>query len=407
MNTPADHDTGVGHDSGADLPELSEESIERIETALFTRIAEESGTAGPADDSPVQDTGAQSPAASHPAPHLAPRRARRRRWALAGSVAAAFVLGIAIVPVAQGLMLSTTAGSGAMIDAAPYPASREFSAGDMAVPEMMAVPMDDFSGAGNAPLLTAEGALGSMGVEVITHASASLRVEDVRAAADALSALAVANGGAVESLQLGSLGSPVPYTVTDATAQTAVIDYGWLSIRVPSDRVDETLAALGDTGEVLSTSINASDVTSVAIDLRARISSLQASVERLTDLMAQSGSVGDLIQAESALSERQAQLESYQQQLADLESRVAMSSIHIDLSRTPDPTTAEPGGFWDGLAAGWAGMLVSLNAVVIALGFALPWLVLAGVVVLVVRLIVRRRRRSNPDTEPAETAPEG
>ncbi|MFZ8393369.1 DUF4349 domain-containing protein, partial [Staphylococcus aureus] len=59
---------------------------------------------------------------------------------------------------------------------------------------------------------------------------------------------------------------------------------------------------------------------------------------------------------------------------------------------------ADPAGFGDGLVAGWNGLIATLNGVVIGLGFLLPWIVVAAVVVLIVwgvRRIVRKRRGSH------------
>jgi len=169
------------------------------------------------------------------------------------------------------------------------------------------------------------------------------------------------------------------------------------------------IAALGDTGEVLSSSTSKQDVTSTAIDLRARVDSTRASVERLTQLMAQSGSVSELIEAEVALTDRQAQLESYEQQLAALDDQVVMSSLQVQLTKATAPSTADPAGFGDGLLAGWNGLVVSLNALVIAVGFLLPWLAVAAVVVLVVWLIrlSRRTRRKHSEAPAARTGDEG
>jgi hypothetical protein len=132
------------------------------------------------------------------------------------------------------------------------------------------------------------------------------------------------------------------------------------------------------------------------VDLRARVDAARASVKRLTELMSKSGSVADLIAAESALSERQAQLESYEQQLKSLDEQVAMSSIRVQLTERTTATAADPAGFGDGLLAGWNGLMVSLNALVVAFGFLLPWLVPIGVILLVIWLIRRRRRRVLP-----------
>ena len=353
-----------------DLPELPDEAVDRIEDAVFARIADERAR-----------TSAASANRS---------RTRRRRWLTTGGVAAAFVAGVLITPP----ILGTVAGSSAGVS------SEALRGGDVAQSGGSAPN-------GTAPVQSLEsGKSGSAGSssdsstprEVIQTGSATIRVDDVRAAAEGLTALAEKHGGRVESMTVGA-GSPGRDPAL-ATGQDE--DHGWLSLRVPAKDLQDVMAALGDYGKVEATSIGESDVTEAAVDLRARIDSATASVQRLTELMAKAGSVSELLEAEVALTDRQAQLESAQQQLKDLESQVTMSSLQIALTRTAAPS-AEPAGFGDGVAAGWAGLIASLNALVIASGFLLPWLGVAVVIDLlvwgIVRL-VRSRRRSRPKGRP-------
>ena len=152
---------------------------------------------------------------------------------------------------------------------------------------------------------------------------------------------------------------------------------------------------LRQVGEVTATTVSRSDVTDQTVDLRARVAAGEASVARLTQLLAQAGSVSDLITAESALAERQAQLDSDRQVLQSVESQVAMSSLSVQLVERSPAVAADPAGFGDGLGAGWNGLVAVLNGIVIGLGFLLPWLAVAGVVsaaVWGVRHLVRRRR---------------
>jgi len=69
----------------------------------------------------------------------------------------------------------------------------------------------------------------------------------------------------------------------------------------------------------------------------------------------------------------------------------------------PHPTIvrANPAGFGDGLAAGWSGFVATVNGLVVAIGFVLPWLavvvLLAAItwaVVLLARAIRSRRNRA-------------
>ncbi|MGL3150856.1 DUF4349 domain-containing protein [Microbacterium sp. A82] len=328
------------------LPELSPESIARIEDAVFAEIT-----------------------AKRPITQPSAARSRRRRWLTGLGIAAAFAAGILVAPPILDIVgsgTSMTASGGAMPESAADSATTSAQV-DQAVAE-------------------------DSGREIIQTANATLQVADIRDAADAIAALADTHGGYVETTEIRSA------PVTDKTSVEAPpeSEYGWIGIRVPSADLATVIEELAESGTVLSSSVAKQDVTSTAIDLRARVDATRASVERLTELMSNTGTLSELIEAEVALSERQAQLESYEQQLAALDDQVAMSSLQVELTRTATATTADPAGFGDGLLAGWNGLIVSLNALVIAFGFLLPWLAVAGVVVLVIWL-VRRRRGKSPE----------
>ena len=88
-----------------------------------------------------------------------------------------------------------------------------------------------------------------------------------------------------------------------------------------------------------------------------------------------------------------------------------MSTLSVTLVPDTEPVEADPAGFTDGLAAGWNGLVATLNGIVIALGFLLPWLAVAAVVALivwgVVRLVRGRRRRRADAAPPAAPSGEG
>lgn len=340
-------------DSTVELPELSQESVDRIEREVFAEIAQE------------RSAGRVQPR----------KRSRRRGWLTGVGIAAAFVAGVLITPpLLNTVGVSPAGGGGSVVGLS------DRSSVDTAVPES--------ADASSSSLIGAEA--GSADREIIASAQATVRVDDAADAVDAIAALAEARGGYVESTDVSAEATAA---ATDRSLPEQPADgYGWISIRVPSSDLTSVIEDLGDTGVVVSSSLSKQDVTSTAIDLRARVEATRASVTRLTELMSQSGSVSELIEAEVALTDRQAQLESYEQQLAALEDQVAMSSLQVQLTPEAAPTSPEPDGFGAGLLAGWNGLIVSLNALVVTLGFVLPWLVIACAVFVVIWLIRRARR---------------
>ncbi|MGB4778120.1 DUF4349 domain-containing protein, partial [Microbacterium sp.] len=237
--------------------------------------------------------------------------------------------------------------------------------------------------------------LEAAGREIAATASATVEVEDAAAATDAIGTAAAAAGGYVESMSVGESGTSPLESAGMEISRPLPTSAAWITVRVPADRLPDTLAGLADVGNVTSSQIDRRDVTTEAVDLRARVSALEASVARLTELLGQSTSTGDLIAAESALSQRQSELDGLRQQLTWLESQVAMSSVTVTLIEPAPAVKADPAGFGGGLAAGWNGLVATLNGVVIAIGFLLPWiavLLVAGLVIWGARRAVRRRR---------------
>jgi hypothetical protein len=356
------------------LPDVSDETLERIEGRVFAAIA--------------ADRGARPPRA----------RRRRRAWLGAGVAAAIVAVAAVLSPaVLQGLGGGGASSVGDSESAAVAPGS----------PGAPPASSDEATDAaeGGGTLRTEDGEAAETAPEeraVIRTGSASIVVDDPRRAADAVVRLADEHGGWVEQL---SIGTDRSFSTAEETGDAVWVpeDGGFVSIRVPADALDAVIAALDDIGDMSSTRVDTQDATSQAVDLRARIDAARASVERLTELLAQSGSVGDLVQVETALSQRQAELESLEQQLASLEGQVAMASLSVSLLAQAPPVEPDPAGFGDGLEAGWNGLLTALNAIVIALGFLLPWLALAAAVWLAVwaarRLGRRRRRVPRPSSE--------
>ncbi|MGN8552779.1 UNVERIFIED_CONTAM: DUF4349 domain-containing protein [Microbacterium sp. SLM126] len=371
-----------------ELPELSARRIDEIEQELFADIARER-------------TASRT------------RSARRGRLWLAGGAAAAVIVVAAII--APQVVPLVTPGGGTS-DSAIEPGI---------APD---APVDSGAVDGADGAVTSEEDLGGGKVdesggatftepgqgerEIITTASATVVVEDVTVAARTVGNSAIAHGGYVEAMSIGTDGESMPVDADTGIAyDTAPYPYpggAWITVRVPSEDLPDVVDELSDLGEVTSSTINRQDVTEQTVDLRARIEAAQASVDRLLELMAEATTTADLLAAEAALSERQALLESYQQQLESLEGQVAMSSLTVTLTPVVETVEADPAGFADGVLAGWNGLVATLNGIVIALGFLLPWLAVAAVAGLIVWAIVRwvRGRRDRRRADAAAAAPQ-
>ncbi|WP_105565619.1 DUF4349 domain-containing protein [Microbacterium halophytorum] len=358
------HENGAGEQ---ELPELPDEAVERIERGVFAQIARERGE------------------------KQRQARARRRRWTRAGyGLAAAGIVAVVAVPFAV-----SSLGGGADDAAAPESAPYDQAATEEVDGDAGGSGADDGAMVEDAQASDEAGAESDSSAAVgedagdrmvIRNAYANLLVDDVRAAGKGLTELAEEHDGYVQELGESSQEG------VDGADPTEVVS-GWATLRIPADDLDGVRAELAELGDVTSMQVSESDVTSQAIDLEARIDTARASVDRLTELMAKAGSVGDLLEAETALSERQAQLESYERELEHLDDQVAMSTLSVELRLRDAAEGADPAGFFDGLVAGWNGLVAFFDGVIVAVGWLIPWAAVVAVLALFVWAIVRLRRR--------------
>ena len=177
------------------------------------------------------------------------------------------------------------------------------------------------------------------------------------------------------------------------------VDYGqpssYLEARIPYEVLDATVASLQELGDVQEVSLNTVDVSLQKVDLDARIQVLEAAITRLNELLAEAATTSDLISVESALSERQAELDSLQSQRDYLSDQTLFATLSISLITPENATPADPDGFLDGIIRGWESILAFFAGAIVWAGIAVPWLGLLGLVILlgiVVRRIRRRRK---------------
>lgn len=165
-----------------------------------------------------------------------------------------------------------------------------------------------------------------------------------------------------------------------------------LTIRVPSANLEKALEAFKGLGDVESSSISATDVTMQKVDLDARIAALTTSIERFRELITSATNTSDLIAAETALAERQAELDSLTAQLKYLSEQVDMSVIYLALLPNDSFSAIKPIGFLAGIEKGFIALLNAAANLTSILGYFIPWIITILVIVAIFKLISRIRR---------------
>ena len=155
-------------------------------------------------------------------------------------------------------------------------------------------------------------------------------------------------------------------------------------LRVPPDALTDTLGRLSKLGDEKYRSLSSSDVTQKVADVRSRVGSAEDSIARLRVLFHNATKIGDIIQIESELNSREADLESLQAQQRALARQTSMASITLSLVTAPKKVAPpkppakkhHDNAFIGGLKNGWDGFTGAAAWVAKAVGTLLPFIVL-------------------------------
>lgn len=297
-----------------------------------------------------------------------------------------------IAALAASTILLTGCGAGTTGESVPGAMPAPAAAPGWAAPDRGGVgggseskPMGDAAAGGGAVPYTT-------GVErqIARTASMTVVVDDVVAAGERVRALAATLEGWVTNESFST-------TTSDGARYAPARSYVTLS--VPASRLDDAVRQVGEIGTVRDRQTNAEDVTDVVVDLDARITSLQASVTRLQELVARSGSVADIAAVERELSTRQADLEAMKSQRLRLAGAVERSTLTVALLTPTQSTSTNP--IQTGWSRGWSVFLESVAMLVTIVAALLPFALAVALVAVPLVLWLRRRRHSRASSREA------
>lgn len=222
--------------------------------------------------------------------------------------------------------------------------------------------------------------------DIVKTASMTITTGNPVAVADKAASLATDAGGRIDSRS------------EDAGSSSGRAHIS-LALRVPAAKLEGTLDEFKKLGTVQTVEVRADDVTSQRVDLDARIKALQTSVDRLLGIMRDAKDPEALIQAENALSQRQADLDSLRAQRTQLGDQIDYSTVNLDITAEqiggPAPQYE---GFWGQVERGWHGLVTVASGAVMLFGLFLPWLALVVIaaVIIVAAIRLARRRSGQP-----------
>ncbi|MBE9060809.1 DUF4349 domain-containing protein [cf. Phormidesmis sp. LEGE 11477] len=168
-------------------------------------------------------------------------------------------------------------------------------------------------------------------------------------------------------------------------------------MRVPQERLDLTLDAFTELGEVRSRSISTEDVSSQLVDLQARLKNARKSEAALQELMGRSGEISDVLEVSRELSNVRQTIEQMAAQQQNLQTQVRYSTISLSLESAIASTPDQPAVSRQ-LANSWRSATHSMGSFTTDLLQIGLWLLVYSPYILILlcgAVIVRRVRLAN------------
>ncbi len=107
-----------------------------------------------------------------------------------------------------------------------------------------------------------------------------------------------------------------------------------IKLRIPPDKVEDIVGFLAKRGEIVSKNITATDVSKQLFDQDLALKNLRATLDRLTQLMAQGGlKIEDVLRVEQEMTRIRGQIEQLEGDQRFLKDRVALATLDVAMSR--------------------------------------------------------------------------
>jgi hypothetical protein len=217
--------------------------------------------------------------------------------------------------------------------------------------------------------------------KTIRNGSLDLLVNDVAQSLDKISSIAAAAGGSVEKS-----------TQTNSGLRTA-----FLRIRVPSERLDQTIANIKHLATLVEReNAEVRDVTREYVDLDARLRNAQAEETQYLQILKRATTIKDTLDVTEKLSDVRGRIEEMQGEMKLLTNQIDLSSLEISLHAEAEATA---GIHWrplvqakiavNDMLSGLTDWVDSVVAFIIYLPLIIVWLISVVVLLVITVRVVR------------------
>lgn len=172
------------------------------------------------------------------------------------------------------------------------------------------------------------------------------------------------------------------------------------TVRIPTEKLDAFLNAVGGAATVTSKSISSDDITSSYADTESHLKALHTEQDTLLELLKKATTLTDTLEIQDRLTQVRSNIEYYQSMMNTYDDELSYSTVNMYVNEV-EHEIATGSGFWSNM---WTGLKESIYD--IGVGIAnffswiivhIPYIVIFAVIVLVLYVIIKKVLKKKRD----------
>lgn len=184
--------------------------------------------------------------------------------------------------------------------------------------------------------------------------------------------------------------------ISGNTADGGSLSY---TIRVPVDKLDGFTSSLSAIGNLTSKTRSSEDVTLNYYDNESRLASYKVQQERLMELLNKAETLEDILRIEDELTDVRTEIENLTTAKNKYDNLIEYSTVNVSVSQVEVYTDPESDSFWAQLANTFQNAFSTAGTMLKYLLFLfvwfLPYLLIAGVLLVIVLVIIKLVKKKN------------
>lgn len=166
------------------------------------------------------------------------------------------------------------------------------------------------------------------------------------------------------------------------------------TIRIPSGKLTSFMAKSGNIGNITLNTSKGEDVTDQYFDAKAHLSSLEIQEGRLLEILKKATVLKDIIDLEERISQVRYEIELLTGSLRQLESRVDLSTVTVNIFEVETLTKPKPASFWSltsqTFSTSISALVTTFKYIALVIVAVSPFAVVLGIILLIAFFVYKR-----------------